>query len=166
MLRFQDFANVKKGKLLTHQVGRGKIEPSSLAGCLVRFRASRKSLMKVYQGPETTLDRELRCIVSAACSLTAYLAVFGSSVNAATIDWGSPTNISGDSDVSTNGTLLSAVNPGLYGPIGKATTVNGVNFIAWATGGSGAPTVPSGVFTLTPAPGFGIFTTSGLGSAS
>lgn len=132
----------------------------------MRFRASRKPQMRVYLGPETTLDLKLRCIVSAACSLTAYLAVLGSSVNAASIVWGSPTNISGESDVSTNGTLLSAVNPGLYGPSGQATTVNGVNFIAWATGGSGAPTDPSGVFTLTPAPGFGIFTTSGLGSAS
>src|SRR5262245_7269805 len=110
MLRFYVFANVKKEKLLTHEVGRGKIEPSSLVGCLVRFRASRKSLMRDYQSPETTLDPELRCIVSAACSLTAYLAVFGSSLTAATIDWGSPTNISGESDVSTNGTLLSAVN--------------------------------------------------------
>lgn len=122
--------------------------------------------MRTYRSPRTALNPESRCIVSAALSLIVYLALFGSSVNAATIVWGSPTNISGDSDVSTNGTLLSAVNPGLYGSMGQATTVNGVNFIAWATGGGGVPTDPSGLFTLTPAPGFGIFTTSGLGSAS
>jgi hypothetical protein len=90
----------------------------------------------------------------------------GTSARAAAIAWGPPTNISGDSDVSLNGTHLSAVNPGLYGSIGLPTTVNGVNFIAWATGGAGTQTDPSGRFTMTPAPGFGFFTTSGLGSGA
>jgi hypothetical protein len=41
-----------------------------------------------------------------------------------------------------------------------------VNFIAWAPGGSGTSTDPSGRFTLASAPGFGVFTTSGLGSGA
>jgi hypothetical protein len=122
--------------------------------------------MGAYRIPEKAFVPQLRCIALAAFSLTLYLALFGSSINAATIAWGPPTNISGDSDVSTNGTLLGAVNPGLYGSIAQATTVNGVNFIAWAPNGGAVVTDPSGLFTLTPAPGFAVFTTSGLGSAS
>jgi hypothetical protein len=122
--------------------------------------------MGAYRVPKNPIDAKLRCIALAALSLTLYLALFGSSMSAATIAWGPPTSISGDSDVSTNGTLLSALNPGLYGNASQATTVNGVNFIGWAPAGGGAPTDPSGLFTLTPAPGFGIFTTSGLGSSS
>jgi hypothetical protein len=119
--------------------------------------------MGAYRILENAFKSQVAFVALAAFSLTA---LFGSSLNAATIAWGLPASISGDSDVSTNGLLLTAVNPGLYGPIGQATTVNGVNFVAWAPGGGGAPTDPSGLITLTPAPGFGIFTTSGLGSAS
>jgi hypothetical protein len=89
--------------------------------------------------------------------------MISTSVRAAEVAWGPPTNISGDSDVSLNGTHLTAVNPGLYGSVGQATTVNGVDFIAWAPSGGGIPTDPSRRFTLAPAAGFGIFTTSGLG---
>lgn len=46
------------------------------------------------------------------------------------INWGTPTNISGDSDVVTTGTLLYAYN---VGPASvQSTTVNGVAFAAWA----------------------------------
>jgi hypothetical protein len=44
----------------------------------------------------------------------------------ATVTWGSAQNITGDSDVSTLGTLLYAYNAGDAGV--TATTVNGVNF--------------------------------------
>ena len=56
---------------------------------------------------------------------------------AATITWNGATNISGDSDVSTAGTLVMAFNIA-----GAATTVNGVNFQAFAVGtGPGTYTV-------------------------
>lgn len=46
-----------------------------------------------------------------------------------TIDWGTPANISGDSDVVTTGSLLYAYNFGSAGV--QSTNVNGVNFVAW-----------------------------------
>ncbi|MBU6222183.1 MAG: hypothetical protein KGR24_05460 [Planctomycetes bacterium] len=51
-------------------------------------------------------------------------------VSAATIIWGSPTTVAGDSDVDTTGTLVYAYN---IGPSGvQATTINGVVFNAFA----------------------------------
>jgi hypothetical protein len=47
----------------------------------------------------------------------------------AIINWGPTTNISGDSDVSTNGTLVGAFNFG-----GPETAVNGVTFKAFVIG--------------------------------
>ena len=52
-----------------------------------------------------------------------------SAAHAETIVWGAETNISGDSDVSTNGTLVGAFN--FAGP---ATTINGVEFLEFAVG--------------------------------
>ena len=46
------------------------------------------------------------------------------------ITWGSATNISGDTDVVTTGTLVGALNPGPFGV--PNTTVNGVTFQAAA----------------------------------
>src|SRR6185295_15573982 len=49
-----------------------------------------------------------------------------STTQAAVITWGAATGISGDTNVSTNGTLVNAVN---VGPSGTAnTTINGVLF--------------------------------------
>lgn len=56
-----------------------------------------------------------------ACALVVLAS--GVSAHAASVNWGSPTNIVNDGDVSTNGTLVGAVN--LDGP---STTVNGVMF--------------------------------------
>ena len=67
-------------------------------------------------------------------------ALSGTSLHAAIISWGAPTNISGDGDVSTNGTMLGAFNVG-----GPATTVNGVNFQAF---GVGATSNTDGNFNL------------------
>jgi hypothetical protein len=57
--------------------------------------------------------------------------------------WGPATNISGDADVSTDGTLLAAFNIGP--PDVTATTVNGVTFAALGLTGS---TVTTGNFTF------------------
>lgn len=46
------------------------------------------------------------------------------------INWGTATNIVGDSDVVTNGSLLYAYNLGSTGV--QSTTVNGVTFAPWA----------------------------------
>ena len=45
------------------------------------------------------------------------------------VTWGTATGITGDSDVSTNGTLIYAYNLGASGV--TSTTVNGVTFDAW-----------------------------------
>lgn len=50
------------------------------------------------------------------------------------VTWGTPTNISGDTDVVTDGTLLYAYNFGAAGV--ASTTVNGVTFTAGAFPGS------------------------------
>lgn len=68
-----------------------------------------------------------------------------STAQAALVSWGSATNISGDSDVSTNGSLVSAFNFGSN----TSVTVNGVVFAGMQIG---APQVVSvqigGVHTL------------------
>jgi hypothetical protein len=62
---------------------------------------------------------------------------------AAPMTWGPPTTISGDTDVSTVGTLIAAFNTG--GPDIPTTTVNGVTFEALALQGN---TFTSGNFTF------------------
>ena len=70
--------------------------------------------------------------------------VMPSSSQAAPILWGAATGISGDSDVSTAGTLLGAFN---IGPPGVGdTTVNGVTFTGLALTGTN---VTSGNFNFT-----------------
>lgn len=59
---------------------------------------------------------------------------------AATITWGAPQNISGDSDVSTVGTLLYAYNFG-HSRV-DSTTVNGVEFTAFALPNSTPAGIP------------------------
>ena len=61
---------------------------------------------------------------------------FGS---AALITWGSATTISGDTDVSTSGTLVGAFNIGGTGV--PSTTVNGVTFQSFAVGSTTGGTV-------------------------
>jgi hypothetical protein len=69
----------------------------------------------------------------------------------ASITWDTPTQISGDSDVSTTGTLVGAANVGDTGV--PAATVNGVTFQSLAApGGVGS----SGNFTMSSS-GFGVF---------
>lgn len=68
------------------------------------------------------------------------------------INWGTPTNISGDSDVVTTGTLVYAYN---VGPdTVSTTTVNGVTFAAWAFPvNSTTNTTTTGSVTFTENPG-------------
>jgi hypothetical protein len=63
--------------------------------------------------------------VSRFTLLLALAAFSGGSLHAASITWGAPQQIAGNSDVRTGGTLVGAVN--LDGP---AASVNGVNFQA------------------------------------
>lgn len=91
----------------------------------------------------------------------------GEQLRAASILWGSPATISGDSDVSTTGTLLAAVNPGANVSGGLATTVNGVTFAAFGPQGVASATDSSGRFTIeSTTAGYSVFSTTGLGSAS
>lgn len=61
--------------------------------------------------------------------LLSLLATRGSAALVQPITWGTATNISGDSDVVTTGSLVTAVNFGATGV--SATTVNGVTFSAF-----------------------------------
>ena len=90
----------------------------------------------------------------AASSSTAFAWAEGS-----VITWGTPTNISGDTDVSTNGTLVAAFNMN-----GSAVTVNGVTFASF-TFPFMAQTASNGAFTFTESPGH-MLAESGLGSAN
>lgn len=58
-------------------------------------------------------------------------AMAASTTNAAIITWGSPSNITGDSNVSTNGALVGAYNVGDTG-VTNTGLINGVNFLAFA----------------------------------
>ena len=97
-------------------------------------------------------------------SATLFFAAFASpgfavvSVNAP-ITWGAPTTISGDSDVSTDGTLVAAFN--MNGP---AVTVNGVTFASF-TYPFMATTATNGNFTFTESPGH-MLAESNLGAAN
>ncbi len=68
---------------------------------------------------------------------------------AAIVTWGPATGVSGDSDVSTNGTLVGALNLGDTG-VGS-TTVNGVTFTGLGLNGNNAT---SGNFTFSTAGSF------------
>jgi hypothetical protein len=89
----------------------------------------------------------------------ALLAALGTPIFGAPIIWGSPTIISGDSDVSTNGTLVAAFNLN-----GADVTVNAVTF-AGLTYPFMATTVTSGNFTFTESPSH-LLAESGFGSGS
>lgn len=89
--------------------------------------------------------------------VAAVLAFAPGVASAAVITWATPQAITGDSDVSTAGTLLSAVNLGRIttGPAqAVTTTVNGVTFAALGMQGRGP--FSSGNFTFS-SPGGRIF---------
>ncbi|MGD9856494.1 MAG: PEP-CTERM sorting domain-containing protein [Planctomycetaceae bacterium] len=100
------------------------------------------------------------------CVASVTILVSWAATASADLVWGAATNISGDSDVSTAGTLLVAVNPGTSsgGGVAPTVTVNGVTFTGWSPGGFGAQVDPSGHLTLTAEAGFGAFSSVGFGS--
>jgi hypothetical protein len=79
--------------------------------------------------------------------LAALLGLITASSDAAPVTWNAPTNIAGDSDVSTNGTLVAAYNFGDSGGNVLPTTVNGVTFQAFSIDGLSS-TYTVGNFTL------------------
>jgi hypothetical protein len=81
----------------------------------------------------------------------------------ATVTWGSAQNITGDSDVSTLGTLLYAYNAGDSGV--TATTVNGVTFSPFVFPFDGSNSTTTGNVTFTESPSF-LTNYNNLGSAS
>lgn len=68
--------------------------------------------------------------------------VVSETTHAATVTWSAPTNISGDTDVITTGTLVTALN---FSQTQLATTVNGVLFAPFAVtnGGNGIFGLPN-----------------------
>jgi len=81
----------------------------------------------------------------------------------ATVTWGSAQNISGDSDVSTLGSLLYAYNAGDSGV--TATTVNGVTFGPYVFPSNGNTTTTTGNVTFTESPDI-LLSFDNLGSVS
>ena len=90
-----------------------------------------------------TVTRSIRCGILAA-SILGFTAIAS---HAAVVTWGAATNISGNSDVSTAGTFVGALNFG--GSTVANTTVNGVTFTGLNL--TGATNVTSGIFTFTSA---------------
>jgi len=83
------------------------------------------------------------------------------------INWGTATNISGDSDVATTGTLVTAVNFGRTGTPGvSGTTVNGVTFTAFAvSNGSVSSAGPIAGVQIAESPGV-LYSSNTLGTGS
>jgi hypothetical protein len=81
------------------------------------------------------------------------------------INWGTATNISGDSDVATTGTLVTAVNFGLTGTV-SGTTVNGVTFTAFGvSNGSASSAGPIAGVQIAESPGV-LYSSNSLGYGS
>jgi hypothetical protein len=106
------------------------------------------------------MNRKLLCFgIAAAFGMIADSPLAWAWAEGSVITWGSPTNISGDSDVSTAGTLVAAFN--MNGP---AVTVNGVTFASF-TYPFMATSATNGAFTFTESPGH-LLAESSLGSAN
>lgn len=80
------------------------------------------------------------------CFMASVLMWFAtSSVSAAPINWAAPQKISGDADVSLNGTLVRALNATPTNTIlAMDVTLNGVTFVAARKNGSGLYVAPGG----------------------
>ena len=116
--------------------------------------------------------RAARCSVaertSVSLSSTMLACVVAGQANAGPappITWGSATNISGDSDVSTAGTLVYAYNIGGVGV--SSPTVNGVSFASYAfpAFGAGTASVTVGNLMFSESPGR-LWGNNSLGSVS
>jgi hypothetical protein len=100
----------------------------------------REGIMKIRDFIETARRGLFTCAIVGLTTAASH---------ASAITWGSPQNISGDSDVDTTGSLVGAFNIGVSG-VGS-TTINGVTFAGLALTGSN---VTSGNFNLTIATSF------------
>jgi len=100
----------------------------------------------------------------AACFVAITLAAQAGPPPAANITWGSAHNITGDSDVSTLGSLLYAYNIGASGV--TATTVNGVTFSPYVFPfDASTTTTTTGSVTFTETPGY-LVSYNNLGAVS
>jgi hypothetical protein len=107
-----------------------------------------------------TLNRSSFVVRLCAALILLTSALVPTFTRAANIVWGSPQQITGDTDVSTQGTLIGAFNVGDTGV--PSTTVNGVTFQSFAApGGNGS----SGNFTMT-AGGGGVFNSNTDGGST
>ena len=105
----------------------------------------------------------LLCRRSCAVLLAASLVVSATS-QAAPITWSSPQTVSGDSDVSTNGTLVYAYTfGGTSAP--PSATVNGVTFSPFRIPGGVITSTTVGSVSLAESPG-NLFASNSLGSSS
>jgi hypothetical protein len=84
--------------------------------------------MNIINHTTTHLLKPTFCFLAAA--IFAALALFSPAARASSITWGSAQNITGDSNVSTDGSLIGAYNVGNTGV--SSATVNGVNFQSFA----------------------------------
>ena len=100
-----------------------------------------------------------RLLVAVSAISFAAVCVAQAGAEGSVIVWGTPTTISGDSDVLNNGTTVAAFN--MNGP---AATVNGVTFASW-TFQTLSTTTSMGNFTFTESPGH-LLAVGGLGSGS
>ncbi len=96
-------------------------------------------------------------------ALAASLAALAEAGPPPLITWGSATTVSGDSDVSTSGTLLYAYNVGASGV--SSATVNTVTFASYAFPINGPQSVTVGSVAFTESPGI-LWGSNSLGSAS
>jgi len=95
------------------------------------------------------------------CAISALL-LAASALQAATFTWGAPQNITGISDVSTNGSLIGAFNVGDTGV--SSTTGNGVSFQSFAVPSSSLGAT-QGNFTISSTSSFNLSNTA-FGSAN
>ena len=110
--------------------------------------------MRKIREPRTFIDRSLIGLVVVWAILHAPMCA-----SAASIIWGAPTGIGADTDVSTNGTLVSAFNLGSSGV--PTTAVNGVTFTGLVVSGTLAT---SGNFSFSSSPS--MISTNSLGSGA
>ena len=110
------------------------------------------------------------CLAALAVALLPAAAGAGPIPPLTNITWGSATNIAGDSDVDTTGSLVYAYNFGdVNGETGEATTttVNGVTFLPFGVATPTSPSVTTGNVTVTEtASGYFLASVVGHGSAS
>jgi hypothetical protein len=86
---------------------------------------------------------------------------------AAVVTWGTPTNVSGDSDVRANGAFVAAANIGASAAQTAPTVaINGVTFTGWDVAGAGVKVAPGGGFTMANQAGHILGSFDGFGSGA